>query len=357
MCTMDCITDDRLSSLRSLIAGASDILLVTHHHPDGDAIGSTVAMKHFLTDVCGRKASIIYPSPVPASLEFLVEGEAYSVFESDPERISADILGCGLMICLDFNKFSRTNGMEDVLACAGCPKVLVDHHLNPDVDAFDTVFSETGVSSTCELLYRVLLAMPETGGDAGALPAASARALMAGMTTDTNNFANSVFPGTLSMASELIAAGVDRDALIQEIYNNYRINRIRIFSHMLGSCLHTTAEGAAYMIVTKDIWNRFGCEEGETEGLVNVPLSVKGIRISLLLREDDGYFRVSVRSKRGTSAQQLAAGCFHGGGHEQASGGRLYFPEDIATPDDACGYVEKVTARFLQEQDSAKQDL
>lgn len=351
---MTSITEGKIKTLCSLTGGAAETRVVTHHNPDGDAVGSTVAMTHFLNERCGTHAVAVYPCAIPPTLAFMTEGEEYEVFEDNPEEVSRDILGCDLLICLDFNVFSRTNAMEDVLKRAECPKVLIDHHLNPDTESFDLVFSETAVSSACELLYRVLMAMPQTGGDASALPAPSAKALMTGMTTDTNNFANSVYPGTLSMASDLLAAGVDRDNIIQNLYNSYRINRVQIFSHMLGSQLRTTEYGAAYMILTKDIWERFGCMEGETEGLVNVPLSIGDVSLSLLLREDDGFFRVSLRSKEGVSAARLAAEFFHGGGHEKASGGRLFFPGDIASAGEAAAYVEKVTAQFMQEQSPAK---
>ncbi len=171
--------------------------------------------------------------------------------------------------------------------------------------------------------------------------------LLAGMTTDTNNFANSVFPSTFRMASELLAAGVDRDAILEKIYWCYRDTRVRLMGYMQNEGLHILREGAAYMILTKDIQQRFGLREGETEGLVNVPLSIENIRLSLLAKEDQGHFRVSVRSKRGTSAQNLARQFFHGGGHENAAGGRI-LPEDFSPELGVQAYVEQILKAFLQ---------
>lgn len=170
---------------------------------------------------------------------------------------------------------------------------------------------------------------------------------MAGMTTDTNNFANSVFPSTFQMASELIAAGVNRDALLQQLYSSYRENRVRLMGYMQYEGLKVLPEGAAYMILTKDIMSRFDLREGESEGLVNVPLSIGAVKLSVLLKEDDGHFRVSVRSKKGTSAQQLAVRFFHGGGHENASGGKLFIGPDIANAQAAEAYVSNALKTFL----------
>ena len=172
-------------------------------------------------------------------------------------------------------------------------------------------------------------------------------ALMAGMTTDTNNFANSVFPSTFRMASELIAAGVNRDALLEQLYINYRENRVRLMGYMQYKGLKVLPEGAAYMILTKEIMDRFGLHEGESEGLVNVPLGIGTVKLSVLLKEDDGHFRVSVRSKKGTSAQQLAVRFFHGGGHENASGGKLFIGTDIPLADAAEAYVVGALKSFL----------
>lgn len=340
-----------MDSLYSLIDDSSRIRIVTHHNPDGDAVGSTMALKHFLTGCLGKDARVIFPSPVPDSLSFLTEGEDCLVFTGREEESERELDGCDLIICLDFNRFSRTNTMEAVLCGAKAKKILIDHHLNPARECFDCVISDIEVSSTCELLYRLLKQSPAVGGDASALPRATGEALMAGMTTDTNNFANSVFPGTLAMASELIAAGIDRDMIIGRLYNEYRINRIQLFSHMLSENLHVTSDGVAYMIITSELWERFDCVEGESEGLVNVPLSVGDVKLSILLREDDGYFRVSLRSKKGISAAALAAESFHGGGHEMASGGRLYFPDDIPDREHAAEYLEQVTARFMHKPD------
>ena len=216
---------------------------------------------------------------------------------------------------------------------------------------FDLVFSVTEISSTAELLYHILMSCPEICGDASRLPVKAAEALLAGMTTDTNNFSNSVFPSTFRMASELLGAGIDRDAIVASLYNNYRENRFRLMGELLHKVMKITPEGAAYMIISKDLAKKYDLREGETEGFVNMALGIKNVRMSLLLKEEDDRFRVSVRSKRGISANRCAALYFNGGGHELASGGKLLKEKDLdgGGPEKAASYTERVTGKFLND--------
>ena len=197
--------------------------------------------------------------------------------------------------------------------------------------------------------------MPDIKGDASRIPALAAASLMTGMTTDTNNFANSVFPSTLAMASGLLAAGVNRDRILQDLYNSYRENRLRMEGYLLHENMKITPEGVAYMIVDKKLASEFNIREGETEGFVNMPLAIGKVGMSIFLKEDgEGFFRVSVRSKKGISANKCATRYFHGGGHERASGGRLFFsrtdgvPADINAPGEAESYIVRSVAEFFK---------
>ena len=347
-------TPESTKALLSLLKEAGNIVIATHHHPDGDAAGSSTALMHFINGTIAPKAQVILPTALPESLGFLLDGKV-SIAEDDMGKAIAAINSCDLLICLDFNTFSRTDALEEPLRGCKARKVLIDHHLKPDTDSFDLVFSRTDTSSASELLYDILMLMPGVDGDAARLPEATATALMTGMTTDTNNFANSVFPSTLRMASALLAAGVDRDALIDRIFNCYRENRYRAMGWLTGENMRITPDGVAYMILREEDRERFDLHEGDTEGFVNIPLGIRTIKMTIFLREDDGFFRVSVRSKRGISANMLARTYFHGGGHEQAAGGRLYWPGDIAGPEDAAEYIEQATARFMQSEEPSKQ--
>jgi phosphoesterase RecJ-like protein len=177
------------------------------------------------------------------------------------------------------------------------------------------------------------------------------RALLTGMTTDTNNFANSVFPSTFEMASRMLEAGVDRDGILAELYNRNRENRLRMTGHLLKDNMRIFPNGVSCIVVRRADIEEYDIREGETEGIVNMPLTLDKVRMSIFLREDEGFFRVSIRSKRGTSAFRLASTRFHGGGHEQAAGGRLYFPGDIADASMAEAFLERITDDYFKTEE------
>ena len=311
-----CIGQEKIDGFRKLLGNARKVALAGHVHPDGDAIGCVTALALYLQRELGKEVVCMFPDALPESLNFAKNPSLKYLWGKTED---ADLL-----ILMDCNAFSRTDVLGDSLAASAAPKVLIDHHLNPDVSSFSLVFSTPDISSASELTFWILKALGWDLKDREI-----GEALLTGMTTDTNNFANSVFPTTFAMASELIASGVDRDAILQKIYFSYRENRVRLMGYMQNEGLTILPGGASYMILTKEIQKRFDLREGESEGLVNVPLSIKEVRLSLLLKEYEDHFRVSLRSKKGTSAQQCAVKFFNGGGHENAAGGRLYPAKDL----------------------------
>ena len=343
------ITPERLERLRGLIAAGGSAVIAVHTRPDGDAVGSAVALRRWLHERCGLTASILLPDPAPALLGFLTEDEPVLTASREEVEVRKCIAGAGLVFCLDCNGLDRTASLETPLREARCPKILIDHHLYPEADPFELVFSDPAASSTCELLYGILQAL-----DGTPLPPKSAEALMTGLTTDTNNFANSATPTTFRMAAELVEAGVDRTGILQQIFQQHNERRLRLLAHCLKGMV-ITPEGAAYMILDRRAQRRFGIDEGDTEGFVNEPLAIGQVRMSLFLKEEPGLFRVSIRAKRGTSARKLAAACFHGGGHELAAGGRLYIPQDIPAPGAAAAYIEDVIRGYFRGTISAKE--
>lgn len=338
----------KLAAFDALIRGAGHICLAVHSHPDGDALGSGTALCRYLRDVRGKDCRMATPDAWPVILDFVCEGLGVLDASADISAAESLVAASDLVICLDMSGFSRAGCLEQALRDSGAKKVLIDHHLDPDTASFDLVFSETEISSASELLYRILLDM-NGASSASFLPMGCLESLLTGMTTDTNNFANSVFPTTLTMASDLLACGVDRDAILLNIYNRYGENRVRAMGYFLHSKLKITPLGVAYIVVTAQDTRDYSLSEGDTEGFVNIPLTIGGVRLSLFLKEDaGGFFRVSIRSKKGTSAASLARKYFHGGGHECASGGRLFIPADIPSAADAESFIENATARFLQ---------
>ncbi len=356
---MEDIRFQNIQALESLISDARRVCITTHMKPDGDAMGSSAALYHYL-GMCGKEnVKLVLNDRHPATLDFLTEGipaEDLIIHSEKPSEAAVCISDSDLVFCLDFNAFHRTDGLEKHLEASKADKVLIDHHLNPDRSVFSLSFSETDISSASELLYHILMETGRIAHDATMLPKASAMALMTGMTTDTNNFANSTYPSTFRMASALLAAGVDRDSILSSLYNNYSENRLRLMGHMMKDLLTVTDDGVAYIVLDRTTQLSYGIAEGDTEGFVNMPLSIAGIRMSLLLKEDEGRIRVSIRSKKGTSANRCAVLYFNGGGHENAAGGKLNIPGDIEGIGDAAAYIEEFTHKYFTE-DEKNQNL
>lgn len=346
------INPEKIKNLHQILSNASVISIVSHMNPDGDAFGSSLGMFHFLKEKLNKDVCLTFADPDTESLAFMFSDNdkaSFFVDKIDSEKTRQRLSSSDLVICLDFNSFSRSGSLEIPLRESKATKVLIDHHLFPDETAFDLVFSETEISSASELVFHVLMALPEIDNDAFSLPAKSAAALMTGMTTDTNNFANSVFPSTLYMASKLLEAGVDRDAIIANIYNNYRENRVRLMGHLLSEKLVITENGFAYIVLDQKTIDKFDMKDGETEGFVNIPLTIKNVRMSGFFREDGDHMRVSLRSKKGTSANVCAKEFFHGGGHENAAGGRIIFPDDVPSISEVAKYVEHIGNEYLKQ--------
>lgn len=337
------ICEDSIYQLNKVFSDGKKFCIVTHTSPDGDAIGSTVALREFLR-TSGAEARIVVPDAYPFFLRELDPDDEIVVFNGNETAAVSIIREADVICALDINSFSRTDKMKEHLYGAEAFKVLIDHHPGPGTDEFGLIFSETEVSSTCELLYYILMEMPETGGEATRLPKASADGLFTGMTTDTNNFANSTYPSTLRMAASLIDAGVDRDRLLDTLYHQFSESRLRLIGKLLKDCMHTVDGWFTYMLLTKEMQHEFGYKKGDVEGVVNRPLEIGEVGISALFTEDDDFVRVSIRSKGAIAVNSLARKYFNGGGHINASGGRIFM--DIKDIPDY--YIKSVREYFPQ---------
>jgi phosphoesterase RecJ-like protein len=341
------ISPDNIKTFIRLINEARYPIIVTHAKPDGDAIGSSVAMFHFL-GLCGKEDRLlILNDNCPRFLEFIRESipqESLIIRDGNQQKAFDSIGKADLIICLDFHAFHRTGNLEMALAESKAKKILIDHHLDPDRSLYDLSFSKNDISSASELLFWILMATPQINGKAEKLPSAGATALMTGMTTDTNNFGNSVYPSTLVMASDLLRAGVDRDMILQKINQEHSESRLRLKGFMLKDLMKITKDGVAYMVLDKKAQYGYKMQEGDTEGFVNEPLSIAKVRMSIFAREDAGEIRISIRSKRGTSANRCAKLFFNGGGHENAAGGKLHMP--ISEVEE---YIEKHAHIYITE--------
>ena len=302
------ITEDQLARLSQLISSANTILITCHKSPDGDAIGASLGWAEYLRTI-GKDPVVIVPDQYPDFLKWMPNTE--KIVRYDKHRDKADMLFkiADLVFCLDYNTPSRVEDMEPALLSASAPKVLIDHHLSPDVPAELTI-SEPEASSTCELVFRLVWQLggfPQMG-KAFAVP------IYCGMMTDTGGFTyNSSHP---------------------EIYAYVMYEKL----------VYLPQYHAAYYTLTREELQRFHFVKGDAEGLVNIPQQIKGLKLSISLREDtekDHLIWVSLRSVDDFPANQVAEQFFNGGGHLNAAGGRLN-----GTIDEAIATINKALKAF-----------
>ena len=326
---IDIIPPDQLARLSQLISDAETILITCHKSPDGDAIGSSLGLADYLRHL-GKEPVVIVPDQYPDFLMWLPNTE--KIIRYDKQRDKADLLFkiADLVFCLDYNAPSRVDEMEEALVSSPATRVLIDHHLNPDVPA-DLIISEPEASSTCELVFRLVWQM-------GAFPTLTkqfAVPIYCGMMTDTGGFTyNSSRPEIFFIISELLTKRIDKDKIYRNVYHNYSESRIRLMGYVMYEKLVYMPEyNAAYYTLTKDELKRFRFIKGDAEGLVNIPQQIKGLRLSISLREDtekDRVVWVSLRSVDNFPCNLMAEEFFNGGGHLNASGGRLNCSMDEA---------------------------
>ena len=339
-----------ISSLEDILQKADKVALIGHFNPDGDALGSVTAAYHYLKGR-GKHPRIILPSPYPENMAFLEPDDPQDrmlICENDLDGARRVVAGADVVICLDLNRLARTEYLEEDILRAPGRRVLIDHHIPAELERFDLAISTVNVSSTCELLFWILLAMPDIAGDVSRIGARCAESLYVGMMTDTNNFANSVLPGTFEMASKLIARGVDKDGLQEKVLSCYSVSRTRLMGHMVKDKMKVLpAYKTAYMLLSNKEKDRYHFKPGDSEGFVNLPLAISSVQVSAFFTEnfDSQYVRVSLRSKGTIDVNRFAARFFNGGGHRNAAGGRLYMP--LA---EVPAYFEASLARWAKEE-------
>ena len=322
--------DELALSFEGLLEKKKKVTIISHFNPDGDAVGSSVGLNGYLLDM-GYDSRIVLPSTIPPFLDFLDPEHNIIYYSEDKQRAKATVNDCDMIVCLDFNKPERTEWMSDLLTSAKADKVMIDHHPNAVREGFNIVISDTGASSTCELLFRVLMAFRHTEGRASSLSLNSLTAIMAGMLTDTNNFNNSVTPHTFNIAAEMLKAGVDFDFLNNMLFKRFSESRMRLMGHLLKDSMKLERNSqVSCMVLSLEEKKKFGIQDGDTEGFVNLPLQMKGIVFSCFLREDKTMIKVSLRSVGRFSCTDFASTVFKGGGHRNASGGEFYEDMDRA---------------------------
>ena len=317
------IAPEQLQLLTEIIKDSETIVCVCHQNPDGDALGSCMAWAELLRTVYGKNAQVIVPDQYPDYLQWLPNSERIIRYDKHREGCDWTLAHADLIFCLDFNTASRTADMEQALCASPAKKVLIDHHLDPDVEALVTV-SRPQASSTSELVFRLAwqLGCFEQLGKHFAVP------VYCGMMTDTGGFTyNSSDPDIYFIISQLLTKRINKDKIFRNVYHTFSENRLRLTGFVLYKRLVIDAgRHASYFTLSRDDLRRFHFMKGDAEGLVNMPLQMKGHRLSISLREDtekDNLVWVSLRSVDQFPCNEMAAQFFNGGGHLNAAGGRI----------------------------------
>ena len=314
------IDSTKAAALGRMIDQASNIVIVCHTMPDGDAIGSSLAMWHLLRDL-GKTATVIIPDMLQPQLRKL-PGAKEAIDAAKYSDFAAKLISeASLLVCLDFNKPYRAgNYLASAITASTLPKVLIDHHLEPD-DFCDVTISHPEQSSTCLLLYRVICAL----GLHDSINKTIATCLLAGMMTDTGNFAyNCDDPEAYIVVSDLVKLGASKAELYTLLFDTWSANRLKLNGYALYRKMEVFAEeNAALITLTRDELNRFRYTKGDTEALVNRPLAIPEVKYSCFLREEDGYVKVSMRSVGSYDVSALCHDYFGGGGHLNAAGGEF----------------------------------
>ncbi len=318
------IEQNKIESLREILGAKSGqrILLLAHVNPDGDALGSTLAWRRVLTDM-GHSVNVIAPNKYPSFMGELPDIENVLIYRNDELGICSKIIeGADIVFCLDFNTLTRLEALgEEVLANTTAKRVLIDHHLSPD-ESFDVIFSYPEESSTCFVLYSVIVDL--LGVEA--IDKTTAELIYTGMMTDTGNFSFAkLSPALYRALANLSERGIDIPAINNMVFNSYSLNRAKLFGYTINRKMQTLLGGrVAHLSLTEAEMRRFKFQQGDSEGFVNFPLSVKAMKVSALFIEQRKFIRVSLRSRRDVDVNIFARKYFNGGGHKNAAGGKSF---------------------------------
>jgi len=308
-----------IQAIQLLLAAPKKIAIIPHRGPDGDAMGSTLALYHFLVKN-NHDATVIAPNDFPDFLAWLPGSETVKIFEKDTQNCAKILEEAQIIFTLDFNAFHRTGEMEHTLAKLTAPFIMIDHHQKPD-DYAAFMYSDTTFGSTCEMVYNFISFLDKKED----LDKTIATCIYTGILTDSGSFR---FPGTTGnthrIIAELIDLGVENTQIPVLLFDNSSYSRLQLLGRALQNMKIFEAHKTSYMSLTQAELDSFDYVKGDTEGIVNYGLSIKGIVFTAIFIEnkDEKIIKISFRSQGGFDVNQFARDHFNGGGHSNAAGGR-----------------------------------
>ena len=312
----------------AVIQSPKRFVLACHVNPDGDAIGSVLAMAEFLKGK-GHAVKMVVANDFPGFLHWMPGAQDFLVFEMNAEACQQAIAEAECIMMLDFNNLSRGGILHNEIGKTRCPRILVDHHRDPDLSQFYCAYSTTGVSSASEIVTEIILHYGKEY-----ITESIATNLLVGIMTDTGSFAHSIYhPRTFELCGMLVERSISYVIIHQLVYDTMSENRLRLLGFSINNRMEVLDDySTAIIALSKSDLERFDFKPGDTEGVVNFPLSMKKIKMSVLITERDDQIRFSFRSKGDFSVHELSNKYFKGGGHTNAAGGTLTcsFEEAVA---------------------------
>ncbi|KUJ60146.1 exopolyphosphatase [Flavobacteriaceae bacterium CRH] len=308
-----------IQAIQLLLATPKKIAIIPHRGPDGDAMGSTLGLYHFLLKN-NHQPTVIAPNDFPDFLAWLPGSETVKIFEKDTQNCTKILEEAEVIFTLDFNAFHRTGEMEHTLAKLTAPFIMIDHHQKPD-DYATFMYSDTTFGSTCEMIYNFISFLDKKQD----LDKTIATCIYTGILTDSGSFR---FPGTTGnthrIIAELIDLGVENTQIPVLLFDNSSYSRLQLLGRALQNMKVLEAYKTSYTSLTQDELDSFDYVKGDTEGIVNYGLSIKGIVFTAIFIEnkDEKIIKISFRSQGGFDVNQFARDHFNGGGHSNAAGGR-----------------------------------
>lgn len=314
------INPESIDKLDVLLSHSRNVVVTCHLSPDGDAMGSSLGLCRALLKQ-GKRVKVVVPDTPPKYLMFLPGADTIVVYSRSQSYVKRLFDDADLIFCLDYNEPKRIDLLAGSLLESRAKKVMIDHHLNPS-DFPDLVISHPGESSTSVLVYRVLTAL----GMGECITEDVAECLYTGMMTDTGNFSyNSNQADLYEIVADLVRRGIDKDWIYRKVYFSNTLSRLQLNGYAMQEKLSVYPEHKAALItLTREELNRFHYQKGDTEDLVNKPLTIADITYSIFLREESDYIKVSARSKGNFPVNMMCKEHFNGGGHLNAAGGEFY---------------------------------
>jgi phosphoesterase RecJ-like protein len=308
-----------IQAIQLLLSAPKKIAIIPHRGPDGDAMGSTLALYHFLLKN-NHNPTVISPNDFPDFLAWMPGSETVKIYEKDKENCTKILENAELVFTLDFNALHRVGEMEQALEKLSAPFIMIDHHQKPDNYATYT-YSDVAFGSTCEMIYNFISFLDKKED----LDKTIATCIYTGILTDSGSFRFPKTTGTTHrIVAELIDLGVENTLIPALLFDNSSYNRLQLLGRALQNMKVMMNHKTSYTTLTQDELNSFDYIKGDTEGIVNYGLSIKGIVFTAIFIEnkEEGIIKISFRSQGNFDVNQFARDHFHGGGHSNAAGGK-----------------------------------